>query len=965
MLNKDPLPHQIYRNAFWAMNRGFCLLDIQFDEQGQPYDLIIRDANPAQHRIDGVEALIGMPVRDYFPSLEPKWIERFARVAITGEGALFEDWSEATQRWYEVDACSVGDASPSLVAISFTDITQRKRHEESMLSLEQRKSFLLRLSDEMRPLSDAVSIQYQAAQVLGEFLQANRVGYAETQNDEHLVVVTRHYTREVEGIQGVYRYRDYGPDLLEQMLLGKTVVRADVANDPLLTQAEKQAHAQLQLGATVNVPLVKQGHLVAILFVHFQRAHPFSALELELIEETAERIWAVVERAKAEEALRESEDKYRTLYQSIDEGFTLIELILNEGGQVVDFIYLETNPAFVKQVGLALQGKRRSELFLDQQDFVLAQYQHLFRTGEPLHFEHHVAALGGQWFEVTATRIGGEGSTLLGVVFRNITPRKHQEQRQAFLLTLSDRLRSLDDPLAMQRAATQLVGELLAVDCALYNEVGQHGEIISIADSYVRGNFPQLTGEYGVGQFGAAMEVLRRGELLIIEDQTATPLKSGSERAASKRLGVMASATVPLIKQGRWVANFGVLQGSPRHWREDELALLKETAERTWTAIERAKAEQALQQANRRKDEFLAMLAHELRNPMSTLRSGLQILTLTGDQDETSSATLGMMSRQTDHLVRLVDDLLDVSRISQGKIELKTARLDLVELVRQAAESVRGLYEQQGKQLQIDLPIAPIYVQGDATRLAQVITNLLTNGARYTGERGQVWISLVHRGLEAWLAVRDNGIGLAPDQLSAIFELFVQVDNSVARSKGGLGLGLTLVKRLVELHSGRVEAQSEGLGQGSTFRVHLPTLVTAPEVALVPAERTADPGAQQQILIIDDNADAAMLLGMLLKLKGYEMHTRQSGRTGIEAAEALQPAAVLLDIGMPDLDGYATCQLIRQQPWGESVPVIALTGYGQEEDRQRTKEAGFDGHLVKPVDLNALLGLLTMLLKKD
>lgn len=211
----------------------------------------------------------------------------------------------------------------------------------------------------------------------------------------------------------------------------------------------------------------------------------------------------------------------------------------------------------------------------------------------------------------------------------------------------------------------------------------------------------------------------------------------------------------------------------------------------------------------------------------------------------------------------------------------------------------------------------------------------------------------------------DNGIGLEKDQLSAIFDLFVQVDNSPARSQGGLGLGLTLVKRLVELHGGRVEAQSDGLGQGSTFTVHLPTLTDAPESQPALGERPTKQPARPRLLVIDDNSDAAMTLSMLLTLKGYEVHTRTSGQAGLEAAASLEPVAILLDIGMPDLDGYETCRLIREQSWGRAMIVIALTGYGQDEDRQRTQAAGFDGHLVKPVDLVVLLKLITNLMNRE
>ena len=383
--------------------------------------------------------------------------------------------------------------------------------------------------------------------------------------------------------------------------------------------------------------------------------------------------------------------------------------------------------------------------------------------------------------------------------------------------------------------------------------------------------------------------------------------------------------------------------------------------------------EATLREADRRKDEFLAMLAHDLRNPLATLRSGMSILDLTLT-DEPARSTAERMSRQTEHLVRMVDDLLDVSRISRGKIELKKERVNLVEVVSQAVESVRTLYQQQHRRLQVDLPAAPIYLEGDGTRLSQVVTNLLTNGVRYTNEGGQVWLSLGQQpgmpdhGMpdrqEAILQVKDDGIGLAADQLGIIFELFVQVDHSLARSKSGLGVGLTLVKRLVELHDGRVEAQSEGLGTGSTFSVHLPILTPVTQVTPEPALQPTDWATAQRVLVIDDNADAGFTVAMLLKLKGYEAHSRNSGRLGIEAAQALQPSAILLDIGMPEMDGYETCRRLREQSWGKNVVVIALTGYGQVEDRQRAQDAGFDAHLVKPVDFSILPDLMTELIEK-
>ncbi|PQA59669.1 PAS domain-containing hybrid sensor histidine kinase/response regulator [Siphonobacter curvatus] len=374
----------------------------------------------------------------------------------------------------------------------------------------------------------------------------------------------------------------------------------------------------------------------------------------------------------------------------------------------------------------------------------------------------------------------------------------------------------------------------------------------------------------------------------------------------------------------------------------------------------RKQAQQALQEANRRKDEFLAMLAHELRNPMATLRNGLQILSMTDSTSIQTRTVVERMSRQTDHLVRMVDELLDVSRISQGKIHLQKERVNLVELVRQGVDSVSHLFQEKHQTLQVRLPNEPIEIEGDATRLVQVIINLLNNATRYTPEQGQIVLTLEHQGGEVVFRVEDNGIGLEPDQLSAIFDLFVQVDNSLARAKGGLGIGLTLVKRLVEKHGGKVEAQSKGLGQGSTFSVYLPTWTRAGGL------RSEQAGAKteltrRRILLIDDNADATYTLGMLLEIKGYEVHTINSGIAGLQVAQSLSPDVILLDIGMPDMDGYETCRQIRQQPWGHDLFIVAVSGYGQDEDKQKAEEAGFNRHLTKPVDFETLLQLLNSL----
>jgi PAS domain S-box-containing protein len=373
---------------------------------------------------------------------------------------------------------------------------------------------------------------------------------------------------------------------------------------------------------------------------------------------------------------------------------------------------------------------------------------------------------------------------------------------------------------------------------------------------------------------------------------------------------------------------------------------------------EQLAAEESLREADRRKNEFLAMLAHELRNPLAPIRNAVQILQLAGG-DETIQSVSDTMERQVNQLVRMVDDLLDVNRISKGKIELRTSRVELAAVVHHAVEAVRPNCENRGHDLSITLPEQPVYLDADLARLAQVIANLLNNACKFTNNGGRISLTAEPQGDQVVIRVTDNGIGIAPDQLPRIFDMFTQVDTSLERSVSGLGIGLTLVKNLVEMHGGTVEARSNGLGQGSEFVVRLPLGVAVPEASR-PAPTDGKPAAivSRRILVVDDNRDSAKTMAVLLKLSGHEAHTAFDGLEAVAAAEALRPHVILLDIGLPKLNGYETAITIRDQPWGKDMLLIAVTGWGQDDDRQKAKDAGFDAHLVKPVDHAALTKLL-------
>jgi PAS domain S-box-containing protein len=372
-------------------------------------------------------------------------------------------------------------------------------------------------------------------------------------------------------------------------------------------------------------------------------------------------------------------------------------------------------------------------------------------------------------------------------------------------------------------------------------------------------------------------------------------------------------------------------------------------------------AEEALQEANRRKDEFLATLAHELRNPLAPSRNAVEVLRLSELSDPRSRLARDIIDRQVRQMARLVDDLLDVSRITRGKVQLRKERIELAAVVQTAVEATRSFIEASGHQFTVTLPPEPVTLDADPIRLAQVFSNLLNNAAKYTERGGHIWLTGERQSGDIVVSVRDTGIGIAAEHLPHLFEMFSQVVPALERSQGGLGIGLALVRGLVELHGGAVEARSAGPGRGSELIVRLPVAdapaPTRPEPS--GAGQDSRPGSKWRILVADDLPDSVDSLEIMLRLMGHDIQTAHDGLEAVQAAATFRPDVVLLDIGMPKMNGYEAARCIREQPWGQDIFLVALTGWGQEEDKQRARAAGFDHHLTKPVDPEELLQLLT------
>jgi PAS domain S-box-containing protein len=410
----------------------------------------------------------------------------------------------------------------------------------------------------------------------------------------------------------------------------------------------------------------------------------------------------------------------------------------------------------------------------------------------------------------------------------------------------------------------------------------------------------------------------------------------------------------------RWMA-FKVLMLNDDSGRPSGFATVsQDVTERRWMEDDLRRLAANLSEADRRKDEFLATLAHELRNPLAPIRNALQIMSLSSQESDKEQARI-LIERQLEQMVRLVDDLLDVSRITRGKLELRRERLLLSTVIASAVEISRPLIDRMCHELTLSVPQQAIHLDGDLTRLAQVFSNLLNNSAKYMDRGGRIWLTAANEAGWITVSVKDTGIGIDADQLPRLFEMFSQADRSLERSQGGLGIGLALVKRLVEMHGGTVEARSEGRNRGAEFIVRLPLVE---ETAPLPAAEGRGLEAARsalRILIVDDNRDSADSLAMLLKILGNETRTAYDGQEGVDVAGKFRPAVLLLDIGLPKLNGFEACRRIRQEPWARNTVFIALTGWGQEEDRRLSREAGFDHHMVKPVDPQALMKILTSL----
>jgi PAS domain S-box-containing protein len=584
------------------------------------------------------------------------------------------------------------------------------------------------------------------------------------------------------------------------------------------------------------------------------------------------------------------------------------------------------------------------------------------------HYETVRVDKSGRRIEVSLTisPIRDAAGRIVGAskIARDVTARKRADRRAAMQNAVTQALAESSDLEEAVPKLLQSICESLEWEVGSLWEVDDERSVLRCTDIY---HLPQVE----VPRFEAASRarVFERGAGLpgrvwASGASTWIPDVTGDENFSRAPLaigeGLHTAIGFPVVLEGRVL---GVLEFFTREvWEPDEVLLdvMKSVGSQIGQFIERRRAEAALKDADRRKDEFLAMLSHELRNPLAPIRNAVQIFRTKklSALPELQWAT-ELIDRQVHHMTRLVDDLLDVSRITQGKVELRKERVELTEVLKAAVEASRPWIEKRGHRLKLNFPPRRIQLVADPTRLAQMVSNLLNNAAKYTGHGGSIELSAMQEAGNVVIRVKDNGIGIPSDMLSRVFDLFTQVGRAAeTETEGGLGIGLTLVKRLAEMHGGSVEAHSEGPGKGSEFMVRVPASKRLPADDSSELEGAPDAASSLRILVVDDNADAADSLSLALRMMGHVVATVHEGIDALETTATFHPDVILLDIGLPGISGYEVARRIRERIDGNKVILVALTGWGQEEDRDRSREAGFNHHMTKPVDFRLLHKLL-------
>ncbi|HYD19668.1 MAG TPA: PAS domain-containing protein [Patescibacteria group bacterium] len=916
------------------------------------------------------ETLIGRDFWEIFPEARNTIFEETYRAAMAKrEPCSFEAFFKPlNESWFEINVYPRSDGGLSFY---FRDITERKRFET--LAEGQRNALEAALAgkplgDILDMLTGAVEAQSGEGAIASILLLDADKGVLRDGAGTKLAAA---YRAAIDGIA-------IGPGVGScgtAAFNGKTTIVSDIAVDPLWKDFKDLALSH-GLHACWSQPIHSgDGNVLGTFAVYYPFPRSPAENDIRMVEVLAGTAAVIIGRDREHRDRIAAQEQLRAADALLQREKRLYETILSA---TPDFIYTFDHSrrfTFANRALLEMWGKSWEEAvgksFLEigyepwHAEMHEREIDQVIATKKPFRGEVHFTGTHGKrlydYIFVPVFGRDGEVEAVAGTT-RDVTDSraneatlKASESRFRFLSDLETATRAIRDPMRIMEVATQMTSEYLNTSRCAYADVEPDGDHFTIRADYVADGSMSTAGYYSLALFGSkAVNDLNNSRTLVIRDVN-TELTAEDGADMFREIGIHAIVTCPLVKEGRLHAMMAVHQNLPRDWQPEEIRLMEIVAERCWSSIERVRHEAMLVEADRKKDEFLATLAHELRNPLAPIRNALHIFQSPTAAPDTIERARELIGRQVTQMVRLVDDLMDISRITHGKIELRRDPVLLADIIHNAVETCQPLLTEKRHSLTLSLPESPVTVLGDAVRLGQVFANLLNNAGKYTEPGGDIRLSARVEGEQAIIDITDNGIGIAPQQLPHIFDMFTQADNSIERAQGGLGIGLTLVRNLVERHGGKVHASSEGEGRGTSVTIALPVHHHAAASAPAPSSpETAKGGSAVRVLVVDDNRDSAQTIGWAIEMLGHEARVLNDGAAAIAAAPAFRPDVVLLDIGMPGMSGYDVCTTMRSMPGMENTIFIAQTGWGQEEHRRRSRAAGFHHHLVKPLDFKEL-----------
>lgn len=811
--------------------------------------------------------------------------------------------------------------------------------------------FLAAMVRQLEGLDSEAQIMRQATAALGGQLGLHRCYFVECLAGGTQIVVGENWVRDkapsLAGTLSMFDAR--GQEWCSWYFAGPGAF-ADVRRDPL-TSHRAEYYESIQVRAYVVQPLKRDGHYSVVLAATDDRPRQWSAAEVQLIERLGAAVWPLIERARAQQRVREAESRLKVISDHLPGLVTYIgrDLCIHFNNRAA----AEALGYHGGLCGVHLRTILGEEIYQQRLPFLeRALAGETVRFQGPIH--HHIEGL--QVLDLTYIPDSDQAGRVRGVYVLGFDLTEHKRTREA-LASHSDRLRLLwacarvllttDDPDTMLHRLFSEIGGNLGADAFFNFVVDPSGKRLRLRSwrgiSDAEASMLSQIGFHG----GACGEVAR----------TRRPVVRS---IAAEGLGLCAYAGYPLVSGGQLLGTLGFASRTKESFSGDELEFIEILSHYVTAAYVRLELMASLRHADRRKDEFLATLAHELRNPLAPICAGLEVLRRVQERPAQAAEVIGVLERQASQMVRLINDLVDVSRITRGTLQLERRLVGLDTVLASAVETARPLIDAAGHELVVaDARAAAVVLDADAGRLSQVFSNLLNNAARYTPDGGRIEVFVEVAGRSVTVAVRDNGEGIDPCMQEQIFEMFTQLNRSEKSVSQGLGIGLWLVRLLVRMHGGSIEVRSDGLGEGSEFRVTLPC------VEAVVVEEESGEGVEMpqclRVLVVDDGVAAADMLAMFLELEGFEVRTAYDGMQALEVAQELRPHVIFLDLGMPRLDGFEAARRIRQLPGCGRVILIALTGWGQDSDRRKTREAGFDYHLVKPIEPRLLREMLANL----